>query len=134
MTIGDTGEMISMMAPVLVPMSYCFCSIGVNLDQVRLEDILGSFQEPEGTSLIVEAGRAKELGLNRSAPMSMIQLMVHSSIEGVGLTAAVAGRLADHHIACNVVAAFHHDYLFVPESDAERALTLLLDLQANASP
>ena len=35
-----------------------------------------------------------------------ITLMVHSDLEGVGLTAAVSGALADAGIACNMVAAF----------------------------
>jgi len=48
----------------------------------------------------------------------------------VGLTAAVAGALAEAGIACNVVAGFHHDHLFVPWERREDALAILSDLSA----
>jgi hypothetical protein len=55
----------------------------------------------------------------------MITLNVHSSLEAIGLTAAVAGRLALHGISANVVAAYYHDHIFVPTADAERAVVVL---------
>lgn len=64
--------------------------------------------------------------------MRQITLDVHSALDGVGLTAAVASALSDHGIACNVVAAHHHDHVFVPEAWAEEALTVLRDLAARA--
>jgi hypothetical protein len=54
--------------------------------------------------------------------------MVHSALGGVGLTAAVAAALARQGIACNVVAGFHHDHLFVPWQRAEDALEALRDI------
>ncbi len=59
-----------------------------------------------------------------------ITLTVHSALEGVGLTAAVAGALAEWGIACNVVAGFHHDHLFVPWKRREEALDVLQRLSA----
>jgi hypothetical protein len=50
----------------------------------------------------------------------------------VGLTAAVAGALADLGIPCNMVAAYHHDHAFVPEADADRAMEALRGLSAAA--
>jgi hypothetical protein len=58
-------------------------------------------------------------------------LTVHSALDGVGLTAAVASALADAGIPCNMVAAFHHDHAFVPLDDAPRALAILQDLAAS---
>jgi hypothetical protein len=46
------------------------------------------------------------------------------------LTAAVAGALAERGIACNVVAGFHHDHLFVPWGRRDEALVLLQRLSA----
>jgi hypothetical protein len=58
-------------------------------------------------------------------PFARITLTVHSALEGVGLTAAVSGALAEQGIACNVVAGFHHDHLFVPWERREEALGVL---------
>ena len=52
-------------------------------------------------------------------------LMIHSSLDAVGLTAAVASRLADHGISANVVAGYYHDHIFVPVEAAEQALGAL---------
>jgi hypothetical protein len=57
--------------------------------------------------------------------MACLTLTVHSALDGVGLTAAVASALADEGIPCNMVAAFHHDHVFVPEERAEEALAIL---------
>ena len=57
---------------------------------------------------------------------------MNSALDGVGLTAAVSGALAAEAIPCNVVAAFHHDHIFVPSGMAERALAVLKALQGGA--
>jgi hypothetical protein len=59
-----------------------------------------------------------------------ITLTVHSDLHAVGLTAAVADALAGKRISCNVVAAAHHDHLFVPVDEGAAALAALRDLQA----
>ena len=88
----------------------------------------GRFRVPEGLWLIVPeaAGGAGARGMRR------MPLHVCSSVEGVGLTAAVAGRLAEHGTACNRAAAYHRDHGFGPASRAEAAGALLADLQAAA--
>ena len=50
----------------------------------------------------------------------------------LGLTAAFATALTKAGISANVVAAFHHDHIFVPERDAERALETLRALSRTA--
>jgi hypothetical protein len=50
---------------------------------------------------------------------------VHSALDGTGLTAAVSAALAAAGIPCNMVAAFHHDHVFVPAAMAARALAVL---------
>ncbi len=79
-------------------------------------------------TLILPAEAAAESGLAASAPMRMITLTVHSSLEAVGLTAAVSAALAQEKISANVVAAFHHDHIFVPSRDAERTVLVLKSL------
>ncbi|MEO9662897.1 MAG: ACT domain-containing protein, partial [Maribacter dokdonensis] len=56
---------------------------------------------------------------------SWITLTVHSALDAVGLTAAVANALTKHNISCNVVAAFYHDHIFVSTKDATKAMSVL---------
>ena len=69
-----------------------------------------------------------EIDLAAQPRMKRITLGVHSSLEAVGLTAAVSSLLAKHEISANMVAGYHHDHLFVPANDAERAVELLIQL------
>ena len=82
-------------------------------------------------SLLLPVSAAKAADLSIDQPMRCITLNVYSSLEGVGLTAAVATALADNGIACNMVAAFHHDHAFVPEALSETAMQVLKSLQAS---
>lgn len=61
-----------------------------------------------------------------------LTLSVQSDLHDVGLTAAVATTLAQAGIAYNVVAAVHHDHLFVPADAADAALAALATLQRAA--
>lgn len=115
------------MAPVHVPGQYVFCTLRKG-QQLPLERTIGTFQEAEGRSVIVKKAVADEYGLLYEGLMAWISLSVHSSLEAVGLTAAVATALAGEDISCNVVAARYHDHLFVPVQDAGRALAILWEL------
>lgn len=125
--------MVAGMDPVLDDTDYIFCT-GLPAHQAEAvrDTALGWFVEAEGLSLILSADSAQELGLPGEPTMRRIVLTVHSALDGVGLTAAVASKLAEAGIACNMVAAYHHDHVFVPAADADRALALLRELQASA--
>ncbi|MGE4306290.1 MAG: ACT domain-containing protein, partial [Novosphingobium sp.] len=94
---------------------------------------LASFREDEGLSQILPFDAAHEAGYDVSLPMSRIVLEVHSALEGAGLTAAVSRALDRAGIACNMVAAYHHDHVFVPQGDADRALGVLKRLQGSGA-
>ncbi|QIQ88213.1 ACT domain-containing protein [Erythrobacter sp.] len=81
--------------------------------------------EAEGTTAIVPTQDAEPL-------FARITLAVHSDLEGVGLTAAVSSALAAKGIACNVIAGFHHDHLFVPWERGVEALGILEALSHDA--
>ncbi|HCH64870.1 MAG TPA: acetyltransferase, partial [Deltaproteobacteria bacterium] len=68
-------------------------------------------------------------GLSVLFRAAWITLTVHSDLQAVGLTAAVASALTAVGVSCNVVAGAHHDHLFVPEGMADRAMAALRDLQ-----
>ena len=59
-----------------------------------------------------------------------ITLEVHSSLEAVGLTAAVSTALAEAGLSANVIAGYFHDHLFV---QAESALPAMAALTAVSS-
>ncbi|MCY1274582.1 ACT domain protein [compost metagenome] len=130
---GETSlsTLIRSMSPQLNPGEYVFCTLD---DAARLEGCtpLGSFREREGLTVIIERGEADRLGLSYDYSAAWITLEVHSSLSAVGLTAAFAGALAQAGVSCNVVAGYFHDHLFVASKDAERALSTLRALAANA--
>ena len=122
--VKDTRAMISGMAPVLDDTLYHFCLLPDGAESLASQ-ALASFAEDEGLSVILTDQVAQDAGLARDLPMRRITLTVHSALDGVGLTAAVASSLAEAGIACNMVAAYHHDHAFVPAGDADRALAIL---------
>lgn len=128
--VGTAAAMIAGMTPVLDPASYVFVTLapGAAID-AGVAAAIAVFRESEGVSLVVEAGAAAGLGLPAGPRMRRIELRVYSDLEGVGLTAAVATALARRAIACNVIAAFHHDHVFVPADRADDALAVLEALQ-----
>lgn len=122
--VRDTQAMIAGMAPVLDPETYHFCTG----DAALWPEAIASIREAEGLSLILSDAVAKAHGVRTDLPMRRITLTVHSALDGVGLTAAVATTLAEARIACNMVAGYHHDHAFVPATDAARAMSVLQDL------
>ena len=123
---GETNlqKLLGSMEPVLLDERYVFASVE------RVPEgcsPLGTYREAEGWTVILPEAEASGLA-TVTAPMRCISLTIHSAFEAVGLTAAFATELAAHGISANVVAGFYHDHIFVPEGDAERALTALRTL------
>ena len=48
----------------------------------------------------------------------------------MGLTAAFSAKLAEKNISANVVAAYYHDHIFVPEEKAEQALAAISEFSS----
>lgn len=84
--------------------------------------------EEEGLTLIAPWADLLDAGLTPQGPMARITLFIHSSLAAVGLTAAVSGALAAQGISANMIAGFHHDHIFLPAADADRALATLQNL------
>jgi hypothetical protein len=82
-------------------------------------------REGQGIALVVSVQAARAAGLPVGVQLAWLSLTVHSSLEAVGLTAAVSTRLAAHGIACNVLAGYRHDHLLVPVDQAQAAIALL---------
>jgi uncharacterized protein len=122
--VRDGRAMIAAMAPRLDPRSWRFVLVQPDTAPQLLGVAIGTFREDEGVTAIVPAEVADDLGID-GPDFARITLMVHSDLEGVGLTAAVATALAGAGIACNMVAAFHHDHAFVPSDRADEAMDVL---------
>lgn len=129
--VADLRAMLRGMAPVRCPGDVVFVAVDEGAGAALMPQALAMVREAEGLSLILPAAVARAAGLEGTA-MAQITLTVWSSLEGVGLTAAVAGALAAEGIPANVVAAFHHDHVFVPAPLADRALAVLRRLAEGA--
>jgi hypothetical protein len=130
---GETSlaTLLRTMSPQLNDGEYVFCTLRDSTLPTGLE-IIGSFREQEGLTVILERSHAEQAGFSFDYVAAWITLNVHSALEAVGLTAAFATALGKAGISCNVIAGYYHDHLFVGQADVQRALQVLRDLAANA--
>jgi hypothetical protein len=110
------------MRPLLRPGEYVFTTTEGELVGV---DPVVTVREAEGTTLVLDRAQADAEGLRYDYVSAMVTLQVHSSLEAVGLTAAVAQELTAHGISCNVVAGYFHDHLFVPHERGPEVVELV---------
>ena len=124
-------KLLAFLQPKLLADEFVFCSSETMslADALEFEPVV-TYREEEGLSLVLTKRAAMQAGFDFSSVFKCITLTVHSSLDSVGLTAAVANRLSNHSISANVVAAYYHDHVFVPLSKAEQALQLLTDFQS----
>lgn len=126
--IRDLARLLRELRPRLHEGTYAFCAL--RPDEALPAGAILSFRESEGVTVIVSLAHARSAGLAPVFEAAWITLEVHSALEAVGLTAAVARALTDAGIPCNVVAALRHDHLFVPVDRAHDALRALRALRA----
>ena len=121
----DLGRLLAGLDPRPDPVDWVFVAVPAVPDGTAP---LMSFREAEALTCIVSVEEARRAGLAAAPAFRRITLGVQSSLEAVGLTAAVAAALAEAGISANVVAAFHHDHVFVPAGRAGEALDCLRQL------
>ncbi|AYD03048.1 ACT domain-containing protein [Neorhizobium sp. NCHU2750] len=129
----DLATLLATLDPVLIEGEFVYASVppGRPEDYLHLKP-LGLFFEAEGLTLILPVETAAASDLATSAPLRCITMNVHSSLEAVGLTAAIATALTKEGISANVVAAYYHDHVLVPAGDATRAVEVLTSLSKAA--
>lgn len=136
-SIGEKNlaRLIASMTPSLQEGLYTFATFAHN-DLAELVPLqpLGTFIEAEGITAIITTDTAKQRQIPINGEFRCITLNVHSSLDAVGLTAAVAQKLTRHNISANVVAAFYHDHVFVASNDATEALVALQNLTQEGLP
>jgi hypothetical protein len=120
----DLGLMLSTMSVVRRPGTFTYVSV-TDPPPELLAVAQAIVTEEESTTLVLPVQAADATGLGVTVELAWLTLEVHSSLEAVGLTAAVSARLAACGIACNVIAGYHHDHLLVPVARADEAVDAL---------
>ena len=131
---GETNleKLLNALSPHLLNGEYVFCTLpdSVYGDFADATPV-ASFSEPEGLTLVLLKEAAERHNLPYQSVFRCITLRVHSSLEAVGLTAAVSGKLSEDGIGANIIAAYFHDHVFVPSHAAKKALKLLAEFGAD---
>jgi len=77
------------------------------------------------TTVVLPVDAAERAGQAADAQFAWLTLTVQSSLDAVGLTAAVSARLAAIGIPCNVLAGYLHDHVLVPVDRVDDAIDVL---------
>ena len=124
----DLKILLRAMAPELGDEDYVFYTAEMTLKNAIALKPWAIITEKEGISLILEKTRAERNGISFQGIYKRITLNVHSSLDAIGLTAAISTKLAEAGISANVVAAYYHDHVFIQKEKAEESLKLLMEL------
>lgn len=120
----DLARLLRTLSPIVRDGEFVF----VSRPSVEHADAEALIREDEGVTHVVTRRTADDLEWPYDFVAAWITLRVHSSLAGVGLTAAVSRALAEAGISCNMVAGFFHDHLLVPHDRADDALAVLARL------
>jgi len=123
----DLSTLLQQMTPEVHPEVFVFCCFPDRQLPPGLTPV-GTFHEAECLTAIVPLHQAQALGLPHQFECRMVTLTVHSALDAVGFLARISAAMAAEGIACNVVSAFHHDHLFVPQAKLEDAVHVLARL------
>ena len=128
--IVEIDELLKAMTPEIQIGEYVFCTVEGNYTDYTHLNPRALFVESEGLTLILSVEAAEKANLAYGSIFKQITLTVHSSLDAVGLTAAVATKLSSYGISANVVAAYYHDHIFVQSEKANEALLALKEFGA----
>jgi hypothetical protein len=125
----DLSVLLKNLNPVASSENYVFTTLPADkLSSTLVSVAKGMFQEREGTTLILPVIAAKQANLQFEGYYRCITCEVHSSLDAVGMTAAMSTALGNAGISANVVAAYYHDHIFVPAEKVDVALDVLTSL------
>jgi len=129
-----TGEknlekLLASLSPTLMDGEYVFCTFDNARYGERSElEPIAAFTETEGLTLVIPKSKADEHRLNYQVVFRGITLNADSSLDAVGLTAALSSKLAEHGISANMIAGYFRDHIFVQKEHAEKAIAALNEL------
>lgn len=117
---NQSPKLTSRLKPQIFQEPYTFLTIPPGTPIPTAPEPFAVSREEEGVTLIAPGeGWAR------------ITLTIHSSLEAVGLTAAISNALGERGISANIVAAYYHDHVFVAWHRREEALEVLRKLGGN---
>ncbi len=129
---GETNlsKLLAGLEPALDPVPYVFAVLERGITLPAGITPLATFAEDEGLTIVAPADEWRATGHTASAGYARLTMMVHSSLEAVGMTAAMATALTEAGISANVIAAYYHDHIFVPWYRRHDALAAIRALAA----
>ncbi len=130
--ILDLALLLRTLRPERQPGVWAYVACPHDYDPAPMQP-LSTFREREALTVIAREEHVRGAGFEPLFVCAWIALSVHSDLEAVGLTAAVATALTARGISCNVVAAAYHDHLFVPLDRADEAIEALIALQRESA-
>lgn len=116
--------------PVLNPEVVVFTSMP-EADIPENVNYISRFHEKEGVTMILTKENAVRHKFKFDGEFAWITISIHTSLQAVGLTAAISGALADQSISCNVVSAYYHDHVFVDYHKKDLAIDCLRNLSGS---
>jgi hypothetical protein len=129
----DLDSLLAGLDPILHEQPYGFALMPLGQALPAGLSPFALISEAEGLTVIATLDDLATASMAPASQWARITMMVHSALEAVGMTAAMAGALAQAGIPANVVAAIHHDHLFVPWPRRHDAVAALLALGSNRS-
>jgi hypothetical protein len=126
--VVELDTLLNTLSPKLQDGEFVFCAVPGSISAYGHLEALAAIREPEGVTLILPVVDAVRENFRFDHTFRQITLTIHSSLQAVGLTAAVSGKLAAKGIPANVVAGFYHDHIFVPSEKAREAVDVLREL------
>jgi uncharacterized protein len=126
--VVELDTLLNTLSPKLQDGEFAFCTVPGSVSAYGHLDPLAVIRESEGLTLILPVVVAVRENFRFDHTFRQITLTVLSSLQAVGLTAAVSGKLAAKGIPANMVAGFYHDHIFVPSEKAREAVNALKEL------
>ena len=124
----DLDALLRNLKPMLAEEEHGFATIAMGKGWPQGLVPVATFAEAEGASVIALASIMEGIGLDHEGGWAKITIGANSALSAVGLTAKISGALAEAGISANIVAAYHHDHVFVPWARRDEAMTVLENL------
>lgn len=122
----NLDKLLKSMSPELIKGEYVFCTFpDAQYGGLSELEPIAAIRESEGLTLIIPKSKADDRNFSYESVFRGITLSIHSSLDAVGLTAAISTKLTERGISANVVAGYYHDHIFVQKELAEKAIEAL---------